>query len=162
MNTLLLAAILMFPSVQGKNLEGKEYSLPQDLEGKMNIVIVAFQRNQQMLVDTWLSTVRQIKDQTPGLFYYEMPTMSRGYTIMRGIIDGGMRRGIKDLSARESTITVYTNTGKFRKALNIPSDETIHVFLLDSTGAVRWRSEGAMSPMQAELLKGAVKELSGS
>lgn len=158
MTTLLLAATLLFPAVHGSNLAGKEYRLPDDFEGRANIVMVAFKREQQLLVDTWLPSARSLA-QDSQVFYYELPTIAKSYSLMRWIIDGGMRKGIPDPAARAATITLYINTGKFRRNLNIPSDETIHVFLVDKNGYIRWRTEGSMTPAKAEELKQATHEL---
>ena len=45
-----------FPQVSAVNLARKRLNLPQDLEGRINIVFVAFQQWQQGEVDTWIST----------------------------------------------------------------------------------------------------------
>jgi hypothetical protein len=158
MTTLLLAATLLFPRVQGSNLAGKKYNLPGDFEGRANIVVVAFKREQQLLVDTWLPTARSLARDS-GVFYYELPTISKGYSLMSWMIDGGMRKGIPDPAARAATITLYINTNKFRRNLDISSDETIHVFLVDNHGYVRWRAEGSMTPAKAEELSQAAHEL---
>ena len=41
------------PTMSGFNLERRKYTLPEDLEGEMNLLLVPFQRWQQLLVDTW-------------------------------------------------------------------------------------------------------------
>ncbi|MFW9924894.1 MAG: hypothetical protein ACFFDW_16570, partial [Candidatus Thorarchaeota archaeon] len=43
----------IFPNVSGMNLEGKKFSLPQELEGEINLLIIPFQRYYQLLVDAW-------------------------------------------------------------------------------------------------------------
>jgi hypothetical protein len=159
MSTLLLAVALLFPTVKGSSLAGRDYVLPHDLEGKVRMVIIAFKREQQLMVNTWQPMVQDLLKANPDLHFYELPTMSSGYKIMRPIIDGGMRSGIKDPVARESTITLYINKGKFMKALDIPSDEVIQTMLIDSTGHVRFRAEGEMTPIKAQKLREAVQEL---
>jgi hypothetical protein len=63
------------------------------------------------------------------------------------------------MKTRDHTITLFTNTKKFREDLNLPTDETIYVMLVDSTGMVRWQTSGSMSPMSAALMNSAVDEL---
>lgn len=159
MSTILLAAILLFPTVKGSSLAGRDYVLPADLEGKGRVVIVAFKRDQQLLVNTWVPIVQELLRVHADLRYYELPTMSSGYKLMRPVIDGGMRSGIKDPAAREATITLYINKSKFMKSLEIKTDETIQTLLLDANGYVRFRAEGDMTPLKAEKLRDAVNEL---
>ena len=40
-----------FPKIEGSNREGHKYILPQDLDGKLNVVIMPFLREQQETVD---------------------------------------------------------------------------------------------------------------
>jgi hypothetical protein len=46
---------LSFSSVSGSNLEGKKHRLPNDFEGSLNIVVVAFRREHTDLIEGWLS-----------------------------------------------------------------------------------------------------------
>jgi hypothetical protein len=159
MMSAILAASLLFPTVKGENLSGRHMVLPRDFEGKLNIVIVAFYREQQLLVNSWLPAIQELMRKYPEIHMYELPTISTGYVLMKWIIDNGMRSGIKDTKTRDHTITLYTDTKKFRKELELPTDETIYVMLVDSSGAVRWKSSGSMTPMSAALLSSAVDEL---
>jgi hypothetical protein len=159
MMSAILAASLLFPTVKGENLSGRHMVLPRDFEGKLNIVVVAFYREQQLLVNSWLPTVQELQRKYPEIHMYELPTISTGYVLMKWIIDNGMRSGIKDTKTRDHTITLFTDTKKFRQDLDLPTDETIYVMLVDSSGAVRWKSSGSMTPMSAALLSSAVDEL---
>jgi len=44
---------------------------------------------------------------------------------------------------RERTLTVYTNVAQRLAALQISSTETITILLVDRSGQISWRSEGA-------------------
>lgn len=155
----ILAAGLLFPTVQGESLSGRPMALPKDFEGKVNLIIVAFQREQQLLVNSWTPVIQQLEKKYPELHSYELPTISTGYKPMKWIIDNGMRSGIKDAKARDHTITLYTNTRKFREDLGLATDATIYVMLVDSSGAVRWKTEGSMTPLGATQLNAAVEQL---
>jgi len=41
-----------FPSVKASNLEKRDFNLPADFEGERNLLLVAFEREQQKDVDT--------------------------------------------------------------------------------------------------------------
>jgi hypothetical protein len=45
----------LFPGGSGDNLNGKHFDLPGAFEGALNLVVVAFQREQQHDVDGWTS-----------------------------------------------------------------------------------------------------------
>jgi len=45
---------ISFPQLGARDLDGREVALPAGLLGKWNVVIIAFQRQQQELVDSWV------------------------------------------------------------------------------------------------------------
>jgi hypothetical protein len=42
-----------FPKLTAANLEKQAFSLPEDFAGDRNLLLIAFQREQQQNVDTW-------------------------------------------------------------------------------------------------------------
>lgn len=136
------AETVIFPEVRGSNLEGREFALPADFDGDLNLVFIAFQRGQQALVDTWLPFAKDIAARHARLRYYELPTIHEANSVVRWFIDNGMRRGISDVTAREATITLYIDKEKFRGALQLPHEDTIYILLVDAEGRVVWRADG--------------------
>jgi hypothetical protein len=134
--------IPVFPAVSGNSLMKRKFSLPADFEGELNVVLIAFKRNQQDDVDTWTPHLRALAANHPGLKVYELPVLPRSITIMRGFIDGGMRSGIPDTAVRATTITLYINKTPFKKSLDIRSEEHIEVVLVDRKGVIHWRAQG--------------------
>ncbi len=133
-----------FPKIEGTNLEGRRFVLPGDFEGSLNVVMVAFKREQQRDVDTWLPFLKTVAAARPDVRVYEIPTLGRRYRIMRSFIDGGMRSGIPDKAVREATITLYIDKTPFRDALKIGTEDRIQVFLIDRQGRVHWHAEGPL------------------
>lgn len=130
-----------FPPLKATNLERKVFNLPQDFEGDKNLCLIAFQRDQQKNIDTWMAGLKNVS--TPANFRaYELPTISKGPRWFDSWLDGRMRAGIADKHAREMTITLYINKGPFKRALAIPSENTIYAILIDKKGAILWRTEG--------------------
>lgn len=144
--------IFEFPEASGTNLDRQKFYLPGDFEGDLNLIFVAFQREQQLMINTWLPTADLLESLHPRLKYYELPTISRKNAIVRWFINAGMRSGIKDPKSRRRTITLYLNKEPFRRALSIPGEESIYIFLIDKMGKVVWRSEGPCDAGKAEKL----------
>jgi hypothetical protein len=149
----------VFPEVTGRNLEGREFQLPQDFEGDVNLVLVAFQREHQTLVDSWMPAAAAWAESYSGLQYYELPTLGSGYRLFRGFIDGGMRGGIPDIAARERTITLYLNKTSFRDALGLASEETIYALVVDAEGLVVRCVEGAYSGEKGAIVQEVIEEV---
>ena len=136
---------LRFPRVEGSNLEGRQFALPNDFEGELNIVLVAFRREQQDDVDTWAPFLTSMAATHAGLKAYELPTLSRSYRLVRRFIDGGMARGIPARATREATITLYIDKAPFKRALGITAEDRIVTLLVARDGRVLWRGDGRHS-----------------
>ena len=139
---------MKFPQVKATSLTNKTYLLPGDLEGDYNLVIVAFKQWQQDWVDTWIPSLRNLAYRHDNLRVYEMPTMSRFNGLYRFMIDNGMRAGIPDRSVRASTLCAYIDIPPFAKALDLPTYDTICLFLLDRNGEILWRGQGQFDQQQ--------------
>ena len=131
-----------FPNVVGANLEGTPVRLPDQLEGRLNLLLVAFRQVQQADVDTWLPYTDALEARRPDVRAYELPVLAAAYRLARPFIDGGMRAAIPDPAVRRRTITLYLDKAAFRAALGVPGEDRIHVRLVDRTGATLWRTEG--------------------
>ena len=145
-----------FPAVKGRSLNGRSLALPADLDGEVNLVMVAFKRHQQEDVDTWTPYLRPLAARRPGFRVYELPTLSSGLGIVRSFIDGGMRRGIPDSAVRAATVTLYIDKDPFKAALEIPDEDRIQLLLVERGGRIRWRAAGRYTPEVFEQLEAAL------
>jgi hypothetical protein len=147
-----------FPSVKASNLEKRDFNLPADFEGDRNLVLVAFEREQQEDVDTWLREMKHFEEADPGLHYYELPTIQRPGAFLRWFIDTGMRHGIPDRKARERTIPLYLEKKPFLDSLLIVDQNKIYALLVDREGRVLWRSDGVFDDTKAAGLSSALRQ----
>jgi hypothetical protein len=147
-----------FPMVSGFNLNRQELIIPDDLPGKHNLVIVAFQQYQQADVNTWIPYAKEIEARIPGFMYYELPTIYEMPSFSRTFINEGMRAGIPDQTARERTITLYIDKDEFKSALGISSEDEISLFLVDNQGSITWRSSGRFAEAKAKDLEAVLNE----
>lgn len=157
--TLSLDSTPRFPKVEGFNLEGRHFSLPNDFEGGLNIALVAFRREQQNDVDTWVPFLKSIADKHAGLKAYELPTLNASYRVVRGFIDGGMARGIPEKATRETTITLYIDKTSFKETLGITTEDRIVTLLVSRNGRVLWRGDGRYTAEAAADLASAIERL---
>lgn len=146
----------IFPRVRARSLEGRELDVPDDLDGELRCIVVAFRREHQQLVDTWLAHLDSIATSNPAFRYYEMPTISRRWTPARRFIDGGMAMAIADRAARERTLTVYTNLEPIITALGLAGTDDIAIALVDAHGVVVWQATGAFTTAAGARLSQAV------
>jgi hypothetical protein len=150
---------MKFPEVKATSLTNRSYQLPGDLDGELNLVIVAFQQWQQDWVDTWLPSLQRLAFGHKALCVYEMPTMSRFNALYRFVIDNGMRAGIPDKAVRAATLCAYIDLPPFARALQLPGYDSICLFLLDRSGEILWRGQGPYDQTQLAELTATVQRL---
>lgn len=142
-----------FPNVTGIDLEGKKQNLPAAFSNKLNLVIVAFKREQQIEVDTWIKAAEPILEKNSNLNFYEVPLIYELSAFKRMWVNNGMRFGIPNKVARKRTITVYTDREEFFKITGM-REEKIYALLIDNKGKILWKKEGVASDKKILSLKG--------
>lgn len=126
------------------SLQDEVVMLPGELEGRLNLLAVAFHRTQQRDVNTWIPLFRKLEDEVPGLAGYEIPTISGGWRPMRRFIDGGMKAAIPDPLTRRRTVTVYGDVGRVTRGLGLTGRGEIAVVLCDRKGKISWMARGPL------------------
>ena len=143
----MTTAPLQFPPLRGRALDGTATTVPDDLVGERNLVVLAFRQWQQRLVDGWLDwAVEELgvpRGPQPGpCAVYEVPMLGVQWRPGRRFIDGGMASAIRDPEILARTITVYTHVGPAAGRLGIDSLETVHAFVVTPDGAVLAHQSG--------------------
>ena len=136
---------MKFPTVHGSNLLRQQLTLPDDFQGRINLLFIAFEQWQQMEVDSWIPLAKDLEQQVAGLYYYELPTIQARNHFYQWFINEGMRAGIPNPKTRERTITLYLDKRKFRKALELTNEEHIYILMVDREGQVLYRLQGPRS-----------------
>lgn len=133
---------MRFPTIEARDLEGDRYSLPDGLPAGRRLLLVAFRRWHQVLIDGWKSRLDSLSRENPDLTVWEIPALGRRYLAARPYIDGGMRSGIIDEDVRLHTLTAYTDLKALLAGLDIAAADTVHAFLVGGDGEILWSGEG--------------------
>ncbi len=145
-----------FPEVSAESLANRKESIPDSARGKVVLVTVAFLRENQGQLDSWLEPFIEKYGDTEDVTFYEIPMISSGYRFMRFIIDNGMRAGLPR-QKHKHVVTMYGDVEKYTDGLNI-DPRYGHAFLLDREGIIRWQDKGfATKDSLAELFSEAEK-----
>jgi hypothetical protein len=147
-----------FPQIVGIDLEGAKHQLPNSFNKKLNIVVVAFKREQQEQVNSWIKVADKITAKNPNVDFFEVPLIYELNMFSRSFINNGMRRGIPDAKARKRTITVYTNRDEFFKVMKMQEDQ-IYTLLLNKNGKILWRTQGVADNKKIKALNSAIKKI---
>jgi hypothetical protein len=131
---------MQFPNVTADSLAGTKESIPESCRGKVTLVAVAFLRESQSQLDSWLNPFYEKFGTRDGFMFYEIPMISSGYKFMKFVIDGGMRGGIPPFKHKH-VVTMYGDVEKYLTALHL-DPRSGYAFLLDRDGAIRFQAQG--------------------
>jgi len=151
---------LVFPRLAARDLTGRDRELPVAFDGERNVVLVAFRREHQTAVDSWVPWLDAAAADDSGLRFYEVPTISDRWSPARRFIDGGMATSIGDPVVLRRTMTVYGDLRRLTDPLEITHRDDITVLLVDGSGGVRWRGSGPFDDALADQLAAALSSMS--
>lgn len=134
------AALGTFPTVTADDLNGVSKTLPADLPGEPTIVFVAYKRNQQPDVNSWINGLGL--DPYRGAEFVEVPVVGQSTKLIRSVVDNGMRSGITDTNMRGRTITLYENVKFVNEPLGFKGRNKIRVLIVRQDGEVLWSTSG--------------------
>lgn len=145
-----------FPAIQATSLNNAKLHLPQDFSGKLNLVVISFAREQQQQVDTWIPVARKIQSTQSSFNYYELSAMSRENLLYRWWFNAALRSDTQDIDLRSRVLTAYVSKRMFQKSLRIIQEKQVIVVLIDRTGKVYWRANGACTEQKTAALLSAL------
>jgi hypothetical protein len=155
-SAMRMSAAIRFPHLAARDLEGRSLEVPDAFAGASNLVVVAFRREQQAMVDSWVAWWETIAAEHPTLRCYEIPVIPTRWSPARAVIDGGMAQAVRAQAARRRTLTVYTDVRRVTDALAIDAIDTVTVLLVDADGRLRWRTTGPVREHSASELRAAL------
>ncbi len=132
---------MIFPELKAETLSGIDMKYPDDVRGKVTLILMAFKRETQQKIDSWLEPFSKTFENDTSVQFFEIPMLARYWVVMSPIIDGGMRSGIPKQKHGNVT-TFYGDVNKYCKLLSIEDKSDGYVFLLDKNGVIQWRSNG--------------------
>ncbi|HVJ07512.1 MAG TPA: hypothetical protein VM554_03960 [Acidisarcina sp.] len=150
------AANSNFPVVASYNLDKTKVTLPRDLQGEINLLMLSFAPEQQKDVDSWKPIVKEVETSRPGFRHYLVPVFSRENFLSRWWMNSSLRSRLPANEERKWTIPLYLNRQRFLKQLQIASDQEITLLLVEKSGQILWRTTGALTEEKRAALQEAL------
>jgi len=150
-----------FPIIVAETLSGKKITFPEVTKGKFAFILIAFKRQTQGEVDSWLDPFIKEFGKHKSVTFYEIPMISTGWKWMSGWIDAGMRAGVPK-SKHDHVATYYGPLSKYFNHFNVKDPGTVYVFLLDKQGNIIYKNSGPADDYKLSELRRFVNERIGS
>jgi hypothetical protein len=132
------------PAVHGEALNGAVVDLPAALKGKVAVLMVSFSQGSREQMTAWGRRLAGDYRDSNEVSYYELPVLEAVPKLLRGIVVGKIRDGVPD-RARPRFVPVFDHEDAWKSVTGYKESDQTYVLLVDSTGTVRWRTQGAAS-----------------
>jgi hypothetical protein len=147
------------PRLEATALDGSRLVLPDSVGTRIALVGFAYRRDSQEELNSWLVPFRSEYMPADGFLACEVPMMGpRIPGVLRGVINGGMRRAIPRESWRW-VAPFYGNIDEYSKRLGVSDRSRVQMLLLDGSGVIRWHAAGPADSTGLAGLMRAVAEL---
>ncbi|RXA16490.1 hypothetical protein EQO05_13870 [Methanosarcina sp. MSH10X1] len=138
-----------------KSLAGNVVTFSEATGGKVTLICIAFVRNAQSMIDSWVQPFEQRFGKDSRFAVYEIPMINKAWKVISWVIDSGMRGGIP-VEKHDNVVTFYGDYSGYQKSLGIEDTNLAYVFLLDQKGIIRWKGKGHARPdTERKLLESA-------
>lgn len=149
------AKIVTLPVTISYNLEKNKVTLPADLAGASNLLILSYSPSQQKDAESWLPAAKSLAAARTDFHFYVLPVFARQNILYRLWMNSSMRSDSPTSESWPWTIPLYVNKEHFEQELDIHSESEITLLLVDKAGKVFWRNAGGLTDeKKAALLAG--------
>jgi hypothetical protein len=146
------------PAVHGEALNGAKVELPSALKGKVGVLIVSFSQASRNQVTDWDRRLAADFRDSGTVTYFALPVLESVPRILRGFVIGKVRDSVPD-QARARFVPVLDHEADWRKLSAYQAPDDAYVLLVDGTGTLRWKIQGAVSDASYGQLKQKIVEL---
>jgi hypothetical protein len=141
------------PKSQGTTLAGTALTLPDALKGKVGVLVVGFSHASQGEVSTWTRLLEADYGKSDDIVYFALPMLGGAPKMLRGMIKKAMTSSVP-FEQRPHFLPLIEGEPAWRAAAHFDKPDDAYVLLVDSTGTVRWQTEGEATDLAyAEMKK---------
>ncbi len=131
-----------FPTLSAYSLDKTRITLPLQLEGQVNLLLLSFAADQQNQLETWSATAQALQHTRPGFRAYRLPVADQENALFRWWLTASIRSEETDPEAWHWVVPIFVDKPGFLAHLGIADEKSVVALLVDKTGRVLWRATG--------------------
>jgi hypothetical protein len=137
-------ANVRIPAVHGTTFSDAKVDLPEDLHGRMGILVLGFSQGSREAVTAWGKRLAVDYYDSPNVLYYEMPCLASVPKFMRGFVAGRIKASVSD-RGRPHFLPLTDDEPSWRALARYSAPDDPYILLIDGAGTVRWQTHGPPS-----------------
>lgn len=143
---------LVMPGVSGLDINLQEVIFPEQFETDYHLVVMPFDREQQVLAVTWLPLFQELVDDNDSLQLWSIAALPELNAGIRLMVLGGISAAITDATIRPQITALFLEEQDlFLETLAIEDSEQIQIFILGKDGVVYYRESGEYTEEKGQI-----------
>jgi hypothetical protein len=137
------SAVATLPTVTSYALDKSKVTLPEDLAGMQNVLVLYFEPDQSDAALAWVNSLASVSAAHSEVKSYLVPVYGKENFLYRWWVDASTRSAAPPSQDRHTTIPIFVDKASFLRPLGVLSEKQPFVLLTDKAGHVRWKIQGA-------------------
>jgi hypothetical protein len=132
------------PTTHGTSFAGTEVTLPDDLKGKVGVLVLGFSKGSGDVCKGWGQRLAESYRNSHEVMYYQVPVLESVPKLMRGMVLKSMKSGVPD-TEQAHFVPIFSNEVEWKRAARYANADDAYVFVVDGEGKVRWQTSGRVT-----------------
>jgi hypothetical protein len=146
------------PSTHATSISGAQVTLPDDLRGKVGVLVLGFSKNSGDICKGWGQRLAATYRDSHDVTYYQMPVLEAVPKLVRGMVLKGIKSGVPE-AEQAHFIPLFSGEKDWQKVAQYGNTDDAYVLVVDGQGTVRWQTSGKVTDAGFAALKQQVQAL---
>ncbi len=140
------------PTVSAYALDKSKVTLPKDMTGAQNVLVLYFQPDQNGVAAAWVKGLAPVREAHHDLQTYVLPVYSKENLLYRWWIVASMGVGDNPSGDKHTTVPIFVDKRTFFKAVGVTNEKQPFVLLTDKAGHIEWKTQGDFEQWRVDQL----------
>lgn len=144
------------PSTHGTSFAGIEVTLPDDLRGRVGVLVLGFSKSSGDVSKGWGERLEQSYQSSREVMFYQIPVLESAPKFVRGMVLKSMRSGVPE-AMQAHFMPIFSGESEWKKVARFANADDAYVLVVDGEGNVRWQTSGKVTDAGFAALKEQVE-----
>ncbi len=124
-----------FPQIQGETFAGRKVQLPDDVRGKVAVLIFGFTKASSKPTGAWAKKISAEFGSRWDFELYQLPVLEDVPRLIRGMVISGIKKGVPE-NQRDHFVPVLQGEAALKKAVTYSAPDDAYLVILNREGKV--------------------------
>jgi hypothetical protein len=147
---------IQIPKTQGTALAGNQITLPDDVRGKVGVLVLGFSQKSGDVCKGWGQRLAENYHDSHEVTYYQMPVLESVPKLIRGMVVKSIKSGVPN-AEQVHFLPTFSNEAAWRETVHYKNPDTAYIVVIDGEGQVHWQTSGQVTEAGFTALKQQVE-----